>query len=784
MKKLLTIVLILLPLLIFSQAQEKVSMVEVILEGKSIEALARLGLETDHGFYRENAYLINVFSASELKKIEQAGFRYKIIEEDVVANFNKRAAEKRSGHCHSFGGVRTYEVPENFKLGSLGGYFTYQEMLDNLDAMAAQYPDLITMRSPIDTFITHDGNPIYWIKISDNANTDEPEQEVLYTALHHAREPGSLSQLIFFMWYLLENYDKDTNVKSLVDNTELYFIPCLNPDGYLYNEFTNPTGGGFWRKNRRDNGDGSFGVDLNRNYGFGWGHDDAGSSPSPDGQTYRGPAPFSEPETRAIKYFCEQHEFYAALNYHTYGNLLIYPWGYLDGKCPDSTEFTQIANAMTLQNSFVAGVGTETVGYTVNGCSDDWMYGEQGTKPKIYSMTPEVGESFWPDSSLIISLCQRAVWTNLVNANQTHVMGTVTVDPELIVREDNQYLAYTLTRMGATSGPVRVQFNDLTGNLDQIDGGKTFNLAPNAIENDTVYFIVKPGLQTGTVLQFEQVVDNDGIVWRDTIEKIYLGEEGPTLEDKADNFDNWLSSTTEGWGLDSSRYYSAEASFGDSPNERYGREELKFLYLAEPIDLAGLEKAFITFRATWDIEPGYDYVQVLGSFDGTNFQPLCGRFTVNGTEEQDLDQPVYDGYQPDWVEELIDLSDFIQYGQVYIQFTFVSDRFSHGEGFNFDDFKVFTVEETSRTRSVVEAEQLSVVPNPTTGFIQISIDPKTSNKGLQQLRLFDNLGNVVRARDWNTNGISQLNLDISSLPGGIYFMQLGDGPMKKVALQK
>ena len=115
------------------------------------------------------------------------------------------------------------------------------------------------------------------MKISDNPNTDEPEPEVLYTALHHAREPESLSQLIYYMWYVLENYATDPEVQALVDNTEMYFAPCINPDGYLYNEQTDPNGGGLWRKNRRDNLDGEFGVDLNRNYDFSWGYDDTGS---------------------------------------------------------------------------------------------------------------------------------------------------------------------------------------------------------------------------------------------------------------------------------------------------------------------------------------------------------------------------------------------------------------------------------------------------------------------------------------------------------------------------
>ena len=83
-------------------------------------------------------------------------------------------------------------------------------------------------------------------KISDNPNQDENEPEILYDAVHHAREPNSLSQLIFYMYYLLENYGLNDEVTYLVNETEMYFVPCINPDGYIYNQINDPNGGGMW----------------------------------------------------------------------------------------------------------------------------------------------------------------------------------------------------------------------------------------------------------------------------------------------------------------------------------------------------------------------------------------------------------------------------------------------------------------------------------------------------------------------------------------------------------
>jgi len=164
-----------------------------------------------------------------------------------------------------------------------------------LDEMTNLYPNLISAKYTIGNTQTIEGRDVYAIKISDNPGINEDEPEVLYTALIHAREPAAMQQLIWYMWYLLENYGTNDEITYLVDNLEMYFVPVVNPDGYEYNHSTDPNGGGMWRKNKRDNNGGGFseyndGVDLNRNFGYNWGYDDSGSSPDPTSQTYRGTA--------------------------------------------------------------------------------------------------------------------------------------------------------------------------------------------------------------------------------------------------------------------------------------------------------------------------------------------------------------------------------------------------------------------------------------------------------------------------------------------------------------
>ena len=243
----------------------------------------------------------------------------------------------------------------------MGGYHTYAELLTVLDDMKAKFPNLISERQAIGEYLTQEGRPIYWLKIGVNPDIDEDKPAILYNALHHAREPNSLAQMIFYMWHLLENYETDEEVKYLMENVELYFIPCINPDGYVYNETTNPQGGGFWRKNRRINEGGqTFGVDLNRNYGFNWGIDDTGSSTNSASDVYRGTTPFSEPETQAVRDFCVQHQFKIALNYHAFSNLLIIPWGFDNSLTPDDATYRALGNKMTEQNNYLIGTGLET----------------------------------------------------------------------------------------------------------------------------------------------------------------------------------------------------------------------------------------------------------------------------------------------------------------------------------------------------------------------------------------------------------------------------------------
>jgi hypothetical protein len=202
----------------------------------------------------------------------------------------------------------------------------------------------------------------------------------------------SVEQPLQFAEYLLNNYGSNADVDAMVNGREIWIAPCINPDGFVYVENNHPPDWwNWWRKNRRDNGDGFFGVDLNRNYGYQWGADSTGSSGHTSSNLYRGTAPFSEPETQAVRDFADAREFVVWLSYHCYGNLLLYPWAYYPGYTTDHAIYKEMGERMTAANGYFPGNVAMGAIYLVNGGSDDWGWGDDSNRAPIYSFTPEVG---------------------------------------------------------------------------------------------------------------------------------------------------------------------------------------------------------------------------------------------------------------------------------------------------------------------------------------------------------------------------------------------------------
>ncbi len=297
MKTLFALLIAFLSVTISAQNYKQISI--IISSANDFINLAQIGIDLEDSKLNKDNTLTLFVSDEEFNLISSNGFSYTILIDDWNSYYNslqQLSIEEKDIYLSE--SLRDYNV-DGFGYGTMGGYYTYNEIVANLDSMYAQYPNLITQKYSIGS--SQQSRTMWAVKISDNPNINENEPAVGFDALVHAREPQSMATLMYYMWYLLQNYGTNPEVTYLVNNREIYCVPCFNPDGYEYNRTTNPNGGGMWRKNRRNNGDGSYGVDLNRNFGYAWGYDNIGSSPTPSDETYRGPSAFSEPESQAIR---------------------------------------------------------------------------------------------------------------------------------------------------------------------------------------------------------------------------------------------------------------------------------------------------------------------------------------------------------------------------------------------------------------------------------------------------------------------------------------------------
>jgi hypothetical protein len=327
-----------------------------------------------------------VTHAPEVDELRQKEFEVQILIPDMEAEY----ARGRKG--------------DNF-----GPFHTYSETVAELDAVHAAYPQITAEKVSLGT--SHEGREIWAIKVSDNPELQENEPEVLFDALHHAREVITVEVVLNTLNHLCRNYGTDPDVTFLVDHRQIWFVPIVNPDGFVYNETNWPAGGGMWRKNRSDNGGGSYGVDPNRNYPYQWGG--VGSSGNPDSETYRGPSPASEPEVQALMGLIEAHQFVTHQSYHSYADLILIPWAYTSSHTEDDSLFRIIGNQMARDSGYDVGQAGELL-YYCSGVTTDWAYGDTSEKPKVLSFTTEVGGSgFWPSASELGPLVQENLYSDL-----------------------------------------------------------------------------------------------------------------------------------------------------------------------------------------------------------------------------------------------------------------------------------------------------------------------------------------------------------------------------------
>ena len=651
----------------------------------TLQSLNNLGIPLDHVRKNKDESLDVVVTMEEAHALLEIGIPFDVRQHDLTEYFVTRSMPG---------------IERDFPLGSMLGNYTLLEAIAQMDTLRNMYPDFVSEKDSIGTSI--EGRTIWAFKVSDYPSVNEDEPEVLYTGLTHAREPVSMMNLFFFVRWLCENYSSDPTAEFLVNHREMWFVPIINPDGYVYNETIAPNGGGMHRKNRRPNPDNSNcnngtqqGIDLNRNYSYNWGADNSGSSGNPCSAVYRGASAFSEPETEAISNFILARQFKNVLHYHTYSNVLIHSWG--DGTFPDEPDLStlrEIGAEMTRENGYAVGTGTETIGYGVNGDAVDWTYGTAG----LISYTPEVGsyaDNFWPSEDRVVPLCQDQVHSNKIFAlvaGSDYIVYDRLFDNQFPTLEDTVAISLVIQNRGLTNsdGSVSLTINPL--NDASLINSQTviIQTIPSRTTDTTIIFLSVSaacinGTKAGLVITIQ---DTSSLAKLDSVSVIF-GTPEVIFQDGGENGMTFWTDDDE-WGTVQDAvegmYSITDSPIGDYVGD-WGTSITQFI---NPLSFAGVVYPYVTFASKWSIEKNYDFVQFQISTDGISWHPLSGDYTTIGSGQtaQPSSEPGYDGYQEDWVNEFIDLAIFAHEPEVNIRFILSSDGSVEEDGFYFDDFSI------------------------------------------------------------------------------------------------
>lgn len=757
-----------------------------------LRRIAGLGIALEGGRLRDSSGVELILEEHEVRKIRDAGFAADIVVPDWHADY---AARQKADLPASLLSTRA----RGFHLGSMGGFLTLAEVEADLDSMHARYPQLIGTRDSIGQ--TLEGRTIWGVRISGNTGSGATLPCALFTSLHHAREPEGMMVLIYFLWYVLEQYGADEEITSLLDSREIYVVPVVNPDGYFHNMSTNPGGGGLWRKNRRANGDGSFGVDLNRNYGFQWGYDGIGSSPLMNDNDYRGAAPFSEPETQAIRDLCQRKKPACALNYHAYANGLIHPWGYSDLPTQDSLVYKRLAEYLTAHNYYTYGTGGFTLGYATNGDADDWMYGETEVKPRIFAMTPEVGndadDGFWPQKSRILPLADANLEANIRMvqcAGPRFVIDPRAVDP--IVDGDRWKVDVLLVNVGvqrqSTTATLRFESDDVeivSPATQTVTLGESTYVSLTVQRNGGTVDGAKATVRV--LCEFPGGRSKDSLWFRP-------GKPVVLLSDSADSTNALWDAKSTGslvtWGFTTRTAHLGAGCYADSPWGEYPQNYSSTFTLRQALPLFGTG-AELRFIARWDIEPEYDFCLVEASRDsGRTWFSLPGRYTRRSSGASGSKQPAgrwgYDRSKDAWVGERIDLAPALG-TRALLRFRFESDGYVQRDGFFMDEVQVLLY--TSLPLAVDEAvEPVTMMlqqnfPNPfnpstTIEYTIAGTGHEAPGTRWVRLAVYDLLGRevAVLVDEPGTPGFYSVAFNAEGLASGVYLCRFTAGAFHDV----
>lgn len=762
---------ILIPLIIITFSLEiafgKYTLVSIdISDNSTFNKLLELhlDLETANKSRDKIQVIVNDYELEDLKNND---FKFQVL----IPEYEKFLEYQISQSKISVG----YNFPLAFKLGSMAGFYKLNEVYQQFDEIITEYPEFFVA---IDTIgWSWENRPIIAYSFG-NSGSNLPE--VLITALHHSREPGTITNITYFLTKALQQARAENDeYKNLFKNFRIWFVPVVNPDGYAYNESKYPNGGGLWRKNRRKINDSTFGVDLNRNYGpyeF-WNAPNKGSSTNPKNETYRGTEPFSEPETRAIRDFTYRHNFRIALNFHTFGGMVIYPFSAINQQTPDSNFYRAFSNFITNYIGYYFGNDLTTVGYPTRGSSDDWFYLQDSLKGKVIAFTVESGynfDGFWPPIDRIVEISE----DNLNIIKETIFSATSNIRPEILT-----YFFDTVTKVGSLSlkltnigisdliYPTYVQIVPLSEaiSIEKNDTTLFYLPAGAGINFYNRVHIPKENFMNGTLVPFQISILQNGFWRKDTLFcRLYDYNSISPIESSFWISDNW------GYEVDSITHFPI---LTDSPYKNYSDSAENYITLRNPIKL-NTNSSELEIEMKWEIEPFYDFFEIEISTDnGNSWESLRSNRSVpgsgNANGRQERGHYGFAGIYPFWVTQIFDLEKYLN-KTILIRMSLLSDRAKNYDGiklrkielrsYGMVDFSNYTtVKENSNIQRIFI--QSNKLVSPSVIEIQLPTDHLS-------VEIYDIIGNLIHKQELsNNNGRSIFQIN-PSLPNGIYILKI------------
>jgi hypothetical protein len=372
----------------------------------------------------------------DLPRLDNLGLRYRITVQDLIARDRALRESAPPPVASAVPGVgTTYRKLDavNPTEADLG----VTSFNDDMRLLADTYPDKVRMFELPEKSL--EGRSIFGIEVCNDVAREDGRPVFYMDGLHHAREWPSGEFTIMFAYDLLENSASDSRMAALMDSVRTVLIPVQNPDGFTQSRDTvtsyvsahtpadTPLAVSefeYHRKNMRRHTsqpvETGAGIDTNRNYGLQWGGD--GSSGTRTSQTYRGPLPFSEPESRNVRAILARLHAVTLNSNHTHGKLLLRPPGAKTfGFTPDEGLLTALGDAQAAHNGYRSMFSYQL--YDTTGTTMDWGYGAHGSLAYTY----EHGTSFHPNYSSYIA----NAWTSGGVRESFLVLAEAAADPDL-----------------------------------------------------------------------------------------------------------------------------------------------------------------------------------------------------------------------------------------------------------------------------------------------------------------------------------------------------------------